>query len=290
MVSVGKGMLADGIGCASSGLLGGFGTTMSTSNVGLSVATGATSRRVAYFVGALFILLVFFPKFSMTLSLMPLPVMGAGLVYASSYIITIGMQLIVSRMMDSRRTFIVGLSFLAGISLDIVPGIYKNLPTWGAPIFTSPLTVATVVALTLHLLFRIGVSQKATLEISSDQDTGDEIYQFLDNQGATWGARPQVIQEAKYVLRELVEALFNFEITKGPVNLEISFDEYNLNMYVCYKGEIMEFPDHPPSTDDLLRDKSALVKMSGFMIGITAEKITTTRQLDMRKIHIHIIH
>ena len=205
-------------------------------------------------------------------------------------LITIGMQLIVSRMMDSRRTFIVGLSFLAGISLDIVPGIYKNLPTWGAPIFTSPLTVATVVALTLHLLFRLGVSQKATLEISSDQDTGDEIYQFLDNQGATWGARPQVIQEAKYVLRELVEALFSFDITKGPVNLEISFDEYNLNMYVCYKGEIMEFPDHPPSTDDLLRDKSALVKMSGFMIGITAEKITTTRQLDMRKIHLHIIH
>jgi xanthine permease XanP len=290
MVSVGNGMLADGIGCITSGLLGGFGTSMSASNVGLSVATGATSRRVAYFVGLLFIVLVFFPKFATTLSLMPPPVMGAGLIYVASYLITIGMQLIVSRMMDSRRTFIVGLSFLAGLSLDIVPGVYENLPTLVSPIFSSSLTVATLVALTLNLVFRIGISQKAALELSSGQDTGAEIYQFLGKHGATWGARPQVIQEAKHVLRELVETLFNFDITEGPVNIEITFDEYNLNMYVYYKGEIMEFPRHSPSIDDLLRDKSAQVKLSGFIIRVTAEKISTTTQYDMRKIHIHITH
>ena len=76
MVSVGKGMLADGIGCLSSGLLGGMGTSMSAANVGLSMATGATSRRVGYFIGFFFLLLVFLPKFSVILTLMPPPVMG----------------------------------------------------------------------------------------------------------------------------------------------------------------------------------------------------------------------
>ena len=57
MVSVGKGMLADGIGCFSSGLLGGLGTSMSAANVGLSMATGATSRRIGYYIGFFFLLL-----------------------------------------------------------------------------------------------------------------------------------------------------------------------------------------------------------------------------------------
>jgi NCS2 family nucleobase:cation symporter-2 len=290
MESVGKGMFADGIGCMASGLLGGFGTSMSSANVGLSMATGATSRKIGYFIGVLFIFLVFFPKFSTTLTLMPLPVMGAGLLYVASYLIATGMQLIVSRLMDTRRTFIVGLSFLAGISLDIVPGIYENLPTWASPIMSSSLTVATLVAFVLNLIFRIGVSQKETLQILPGNNAGMEIFHFLDNQGAVWGARPQVIQEAKHVLRELAEAIINYNISKGPVNIDVSFDEYNLNMQVTYKGQPMEFPQTPPSADELMNDKTALAKMSGFMIQFTAEKVTVARREGLSRIDINITH
>jgi NCS2 family nucleobase:cation symporter-2 len=290
MASVSKGMLADGIGCMSSGLIGGMGTSMSAANVGLTMATGATSRRVGYFVGGLFIMLVFFPKFSIILTQMPLPVMGAGLIYVASYLIASGIQLIMTRMMDSRRTFIVGLSFLAGLSLDVVPGLYQNLPTWADPIFSSSLTVATLVAFGLNLIFRIGISQKATLLISSGRDVGAEIYRFLDNQGATWGARHQVIHEAKHILRELIEALFNYHKTDKPVHVEAFFDEYNLNMHVTYNGEPMEFPHNPPSEKELMTDEAALSKMSGFMIQTMAEKVTAVKNSDICKVSIYITH
>jgi NCS2 family nucleobase:cation symporter-2 len=290
MASVSKGMLADGIGCMSSGLLGGMGTSMSAANVGLSMATGATSRRVGYFIGALFIALVFFPKFSIVLALMPLPVMGAGLLYVASYLITSGLQLIMTRMMDSRRTFIVGLSFLTGISLDVVPGLYENLPTWASPIFSSSLTVATLVAFTLNLIFRIGISQKASLLLSTDLDVGSEIYRFLENHGATWGARHQIIHEAKHILRELVEALYLYNKTDKPVHIEAFFDEYNLNMHVTYNGEPMEFPHNPPSENELMNDRTALAKMSGFIIQFMAEKVTTTKNSGFCKVSIHITH
>ena len=233
---------------------------------------------------------VFLPKFSVILTLMPPPVMGAGLLYVASYLIASGIQLIMTRMMDARRTFIVGLSFLAGISLEVVPALHQNLPAWAGSIFGSSLTVATMVAFTLNLIFRIGVSQKAGLLLSPQLDAGAEIYRFLENQGATWGARQQVIHEAKHILRELVEALYMHTKTNGPVHVEALFDEYNLNILVTYKGDPMEFPASPPTEDELMLDKSSLARMSGFMIRFMAEKVTATVHSNLCKVSIHITH
>jgi xanthine permease XanP len=288
MKNVGKGLLADGIGCATSGLLGGMGTSMSASNVGLSMATGATSRNIGYLVGLFFILLVFLPKVSVILTLMPPPVMGASLLYVASYLIASGIQLIMSRMMDSRRTFMVGLSFLIGISVDVIPGLHQSLPVWAAPIMSSSLTVATIVAFSLNLIFRIGISQKAGLSLSAEMDAGAEIYKFLETQGATWGARPAVIEEAKHILRELVEALFMYAKTKGPVQVEALFDEYNLNIHVHYEGKPMEFPKSPPTEDEIITDRSSLSRMSGFIIQLFAEKVTSTADGDRCTVSIHI--
>lgn len=287
MGTVSGGLLADGLGCMASGLMGGMGTSMSAANVGLSMATGATSRRVGYVIGLFFILMVFLPKVSIILALMPLPVMGAGLLYVASYLIASGIQLIMSRMMDSRRTFMVGLSFLAGISMDVVPVLHENLPTWAAPIFSSSLTVATIVAFTLNLVFRIGISQKATLMLSPQMDAGAEIYRFLENNGATWGARQQVILEAKHILRELVEALFMYAKTDGSVQVEAVYDEYNFDIQVSYRGTPMEFPTVPPSEEELLMDKSSIARMSGFMIQLIAEKVTSTVKSDVCTVSVH---
>src|SRR5207237_4871050 len=62
MQSVTRGVLADGVTTAFAGLAGGVGTNTSTPVVGLAVATGVTSRTVAYAAGAIFIVLSLFPK------------------------------------------------------------------------------------------------------------------------------------------------------------------------------------------------------------------------------------
>lgn len=288
MKSVGKGILADGVGCTAAGLLGGTGTSMSAANVGLSMATGATSRSVGYLIGLFFVLLVFLPKVSLALTLMPQPVMGASLLYVASYLIASGIQLIMSRMMDSRRTFMVGLSFLVGISVDIIPGLHQSLPAWASPILSSSLTVATIIAFALNLIFRIGISQKASLSLTAEMDAGAEMYKFLENQGATWGARPAVIEEAKHVLRELVEALFMYKKTSGPVQVEALFDEYNLNIHVTYEGKAMEFPKSAPTEDELMSDPSSVSRMSGFIIQLFSEKVTSTANGDRCTVSIHI--
>lgn len=106
MKTVSGGILVDGIGGILPGVVGRFGQSTSSSNVGLSVATGATSRIIAWFVGGLLIFLAFFPKLANVFIIMPKPVMGAVLIFSVSFMIIQGFQMVMSRMLDSRKIFV----------------------------------------------------------------------------------------------------------------------------------------------------------------------------------------
>ena len=56
MQSISRGVFGDGIAAVVSGLLGTYGLTISTANVGLVAATGVASRIIAFAVAALLVL------------------------------------------------------------------------------------------------------------------------------------------------------------------------------------------------------------------------------------------
>ena len=152
---IGSGLMADSLAVTASGFLGGMASDTSASNVALSSASGATSRYIGYAAGALFILLGFSPKISGLLSVMPTPVMGAILIFVTSFMILSGIQIIVSSKVDSQKIFVVGVSLVFGLSLDVLPGMYAGITGWMRPLFSSSLTLATVVAVLLNQLLRL---------------------------------------------------------------------------------------------------------------------------------------
>jgi NCS2 family nucleobase:cation symporter-2 len=156
MRRISNGLMADSVCVTVSGLLGGMASDTSASNVALSKASGATSRVIAYMAGGLFILLAFFPKVSGFLSVMPAPVMGAILVYVSSFMIVSGIQIILGSGMDTRKTFVIGIPLIFGLSLDINPALFADIPPLLRPLFESALTLSTVMAVLLHQLLRFG--------------------------------------------------------------------------------------------------------------------------------------
>lgn len=162
MKSISGGLLADGIGCMFSGMLGGLGTSTSSSNVGMSAATGATSRRIAISAGCLFILFAFLPKLSALFSIMPQPVMGAILVFVTSFMVIAGIQIILTTKLDTRKTFVIGISLIFGLSVDILPELYRNIHPWLRPLFSSSLTLSTILAIVLTQLLRIGTAKPQT--------------------------------------------------------------------------------------------------------------------------------
>lgn len=155
MKNIGKGLFADGLSVTLGGMLGGMATDTSASNVGLTAATGATSRSIGYYAGGIFICLAFMPKLTTIFSVMPKPVMGAILIFVICFMVISGIQILVSSKMDTRKTFIIGISFVFGLSVIILPDLYSNIPSWMTPIFSSSLTLSTVLAILLNQLLNI---------------------------------------------------------------------------------------------------------------------------------------
>lgn len=290
MRSISGGILADACGVLLSGGLGTMGQSTGTSNIGLATATGATSRRIGFACGAILILLAFVPKLVTFFAIMPLPVIGALLLFSVIFILVSGIQILTSRMMDARKTFVVGTSIVLGLSVDMLPGAYERVPAMFLPIFTSSLSVATVSALLLNLLFRIGIAQRATLELEAGVDFPEKIFSFMEAQGGAWGARKEVIDRAKSAMNELVESVRTLGLATGNLSSEVSFDEFNLDVVFRYNGTLMEFPAERPAKADLLADDKAVAKLAGFLIRHSVDRVRSDQAGGRCRVHFHLDH
>ncbi|RXE56786.1 xanthine permease [Methanoculleus taiwanensis] len=291
MRNIGSGILADGSSALFSGLVGGMGQSTSSSNVGLSVGTGATSRAIAFAAGALLIALTFFPKLASVFVIMPSPVMGAGLVFVAAFMIVNGLQIIMSRMMDTRKTFVIGFAFIFGLSVDIFPEFFIALPTSVQPVFSSSLALGTATALILNLIFRIGIARRKTLRLEPGTDFSDTVFSFFEAMGGTWGARKEVIQRAESAVNELMEAIVFLGLTRETVRAEITFEEDSLDIDVRYPGKPLDLsPGGAPTDTDLLEDENALARLSAFLIRKYADVVTTDVRDGECRIRLHFDH
>ncbi len=290
MKNVSQGILADGLSAVVGGLVGAMGQSTSSSNVGLSIGTGAASRKIAFAIGGLLVFLAFLPKLAMVFVVMPKPVMGATLIYAVSFMIVAGFQIIMSRMLDARRTFLVGIPLILGLSVDFLPGLYENVPHLLKPIFSSSLSLAAVLVVLLNLLFRIGIAKRQRLVLKPGVDDADSIFDFMEKQGASWGARREVIYRAISALHELFEAVSSSNLAKGDIEVDVSFDEFNLDVEAKYKGEPLDLPSTRPSDADLLRDDKGAIKLSGFMIKRYANSVKLDQKDGICSVRLHFDH
>jgi xanthine permease XanP len=246
MKSVSGGVLASSIGTIGAGLLGGAGQSTFSSNVGLAIATKATSRYVALPCGIILILLAFCPKLAAVFAVMPQPVMGAILVYVACFMILAGVQVVTSRMLDARKTFVVGIALIFGLSVRMVPELYADVPELMSPLFSSSLSLATVLVVVLNVLLRIGIRTRVALELEPRADSTEKIFHFMEVQGGAWGARKDVIDRATYAINEFMEAAATLDLARSKIAAEIRFDEFNLDIDLRYEGALMEFPQARP--------------------------------------------
>lgn len=277
MKTVSSGVLVDGLGGVIPGLIGGFGQSSSSSNVGMSAATGATSRVIAYSAGIIFILLAFFPKLADIFIIMPKPVMGALLIFSVSFMIVQGLQMIMSRMLDARKIFVVGISFILGLSVEMVPEIYKNVHPYFHPIFSSSLSLGAVSAVVLNLLLRIGIKSHANIQLKIGETTSEQIFIFMEKQGQLWGARKEIITKASYAFCEVFEILVNSCQNESVIGLTVSFDELEIEAKMEYRGKKIELLNRRPSMQEI-EDPNNVQLLSGFLLTKYCDKIRTSEK------------
>lgn len=233
-----------GIGVVLNGLTGTPSIGASSANLGLAHASGVAARRVGSFAGIFLILMAFLPQVSAFVIHIPQPVVGAIVFYTAGYMLVTGMELILSRLLNSRRRFMVGVSITLGASLLLVPELAFRLPEDLRPIFGSGLMVGSLSAIAMNIVFRIGISQRGQIELAGPY-AGSTATTFLEDHGAAWGARRDVVTRAGVALGEALEALHSSELLEGPLTLQASFDEYKLILVLHYPGRAITFSEVP---------------------------------------------
>ena len=241
MENVGKGVLADAAGTFSAGLLGSIGTNLSPTSVGLTVASGASSRVIGKVTAVMLAATVCCPAFVALVSLLPNPVMGGVLIYAVCIISGSGLQLILSRAMDMRKTFLVGLSLLAGLSVEVAPTLYQQMPVWTRVLFDSPITICAITAVGLSLLFRIGLSRHAKVALSSGPANLDEARRFIEQVAADWHMTRDVLSRATSAVTSWLNSPAAATLPEGSVGMKTMFDGIDLSIrFQCFKRDDME--------------------------------------------------
>jgi NCS2 family nucleobase:cation symporter-2 len=290
MRSISGGVLANGLATATAGICGTIGVNTLTSSVGLAGATGVTSRRIAYVIGGMFVVLAFLPKAAALVAIMPRPVLGATLWFSACFVFVNGLQIVTSRMLDVRRTFVIGLGFTIGLAVDLHPSLYSTLPGAVQPFASSSLVLGTISALVLNALFRLGVRRTQTLLIDPARRDTSAIGDFMELQGAAWGARRDVIDRATFNLSQSIETIVDSCEPEGSIEVEASFDEFNLNLRVSYAGPPLELPDKRPSNEDIMASEAGQRRLAGFMLRRYADRVQSRYRAGRSTILFHFDH
>ena len=281
MRAVAGGMRAHAIGDFAAGLFGGFPTCTSTTNIALAHATHATARVIGLATAVILAIAAFMPKVTVGLMQIPEPVLGAVELYAAAFLIVAGIELIAARAMDSRSTFAVGLSISAGIAVMVMPQLMNAVSPYWRSLFGNALVVSGLLVIVLNLLFRLGTSRKAQQALDNSADLHNDVTNFVEAQGAAWGARRDVVHRAALAAMEGAEGIQ--AAGRKLTGIRGSFDEFNLDLELLHTGAalpltagtVSALPAHELLDVDDAAFEAALSQVSSQLLRHIADRVST---------------
>ena len=80
------------------------------------------------------------------------------------------------------------------------------------------------------------------------------------------------------------------QLAEGSAKVTATFDEFNLNIDIYYRGREMEFPVSRPTPQELLDDDRAFIRLSGYMIRQHADKVQSDSNGELHHVRFHFEH
>jgi NCS2 family nucleobase:cation symporter-2 len=287
--SLAGGVTGDGLATALAGLLGTPGVNVSASNVAAQIASGVTSRRVAYATGALCLLLACFPRLAALLAQVPGPVIAATLIYSGGLMLASGMQLAASRLLDARRSLSVGLAIAAALTVEALPQVARWVPAGLGPLMSAT-AFGTLVAILLNAVLRLGVRRSVSLSVPVEGIAHQAVEDFVMRAGAAWGARRDVAQRAVHLLASCLDALAASGCARGPITATLGFDELRLDLRITWPGAPIELATRPPTADEMVDDPAAAARLAGFLLRRLSDRARIRHKDGTSAIELHLDH
>jgi xanthine permease XanP len=271
--SIQAGIFADGIGCVVGGLLGVMGMNSAPSLVGVAKATGATSRYIGFSCAAILAIFAFIPKYAALFLILPQPVIGASMVFTASFMIAGGVQIIVSRNIDSRATYVVGVSLLLGLAREIFPAYFKL----AAPLlhlFTgSMMSIGVMSAFLINLIFRIGATRSATFEFEDAETPAAEIERLLRRRGRAWSVPSDAVDRAIGTTEQVMQHLVDTGLITGSPSVTMTYNDVDLTISIHYEGAVLSLPNIGIRKQFFLEEESFSYGLADFLTGVYPDRM-----------------
>ena len=197
--------------------------------VSYTQTTGVASRRVGYYIGAMFIALALLPKVSALLSSIPGPVMAGYLIVLSAYLFIDGARTVIQSEENRQRITVSGVCFWIGAAYQF--GLFSLPEVWSvwSNLLQSGITTGGVAAIIMILYVEFTNPRRmrfhSRLHIDSLPELNTFLTRFADRRG--WDNRMK--QRLSAVAEETI-------LTLAPLDLERPVDSTNDREQVASDG------------------------------------------------------
>jgi OHCU decarboxylase len=151
---IARALRADGLATTIGGVFNSFPYTCFAENVGLVRLTKVKSRWVVASAGAIMILLGLLPKAAAVVAGIPLPVLGGAALAMFATVAVVGIQTLSRVDLNDHRNIVILASSL-GVAMLVTaqPNVATAVPSWAQIIFGSGITLGSIVAIVLNVVF-----------------------------------------------------------------------------------------------------------------------------------------
>ncbi len=273
-----KGVLADGLSNVVGSALGVPGMSIGPSLVGVSGATGATSRVIGFAAAVVLLIFAFSPKLSGFFLLVPQEVAGSLLVFTASFMISGGMQVMLSRPIDTRAIYVIGISTLLALSENVYPGYFRDLPPAVRSFTASPLALCLTAAIALTLLFRLGTQQAAEAAWNDAEGSVGVAVAFLRDKAQGWKVATDLIETCAVHSRDVITYILQNHSRHPEGILRTVYNGVELRVDISYRGTPMaRLPtvreDQAPLEGKLDNEEAAaIVGLRNFLRGLAVDR------------------
>jgi len=112
----------------------------------------------------------------------------------------------------------------------------------------------------------------------------------MQKAGGSWGARPNIIFKAITVMNEFMESTPDLALASQDIVMQVSFDEFNLDVTIEYRGKKLVFPEKKPSKESLMTQESAAIELAGYLIKQNADATSSKTEKNKIILTIHLEH
>jgi NCS2 family nucleobase:cation symporter-2 len=173
------------------------------------------------------------------------------------------------------------------MAADISHDLLAWAPVLLHPILDNALVLGTVSAVLLNLIMRIGVRQRVTMKLDAGHVNRDTIERFLTEQGGRWGARRDIISRAIFGVVQVLEVLG--DVPEGT-EVEASFDEFNLDIRVRYRGAPLVIPERRPTPREIMAGDDGERLLGGYLLRRSADRISCKTSGGTAEVQLHYEH